>query len=167
MTGTEGRTRPASPTNRRVTIPVPEVRIRRYLPSDYASVVELWRASGIHISPSDAPREIERTRRRDPDLFLVAEFGSQIVGAVLGRFDGRRGWINHLAVDAASRHRGLGGRLMAEAERRLLLKGCAKVNLHVTPENEGASAFYQRIGYARRDMIFMEKWLRDASRGRR
>jgi ribosomal protein S18 acetylase RimI-like enzyme len=123
-------------------------------------VVDLWRRSGLTISPSDRPREIERARRRDPDLFVVAVEDDTIVGAVLGRFDGRRGWINHLAVSPTHRSAGLGSRLMAEVERRLSGKGCAKVNLHVLSENAAACAFYERIGYGRREMIFMDKWLR-------
>lgn len=82
-----------------------------------------------------------------------------MVGVVLGRFDGRRGWVNHLAVDPAFRHRRLGSLLMAELERRLARKGCPKVNLHVTRDNRGVVAFYESLGYATRDMVFMEKWL--------
>lgn len=160
-----GRSR-RGPTESRVPSADPEIRIRPFVPSDYSAIVELWRISGIHLSPSDTPRELERSRRRDPDLFLVAERDGRIVGAVLGRFDGRRGWINHLAVDAAMRHLGLGARLMTEVERRLARKGCAKVNLHVTRENEAVCAFYERVGYARRDMVFMEKWLRVPAPGR-
>ena len=137
-----------------------EVRIRRYLPEDYRAIVELWEASGIHVGPSDTRRELERSRRRDADLFLVAEERGRIVGVVLGRYDGRRGWIHHLAVDAGQRHRGIGGRLVAELERRLVRKGCAKVNLHVVPENADVCEFYERLGYGRRNLIFMDKWLR-------
>ena len=127
--------------------------------------MELWRESGLRISPSDSRREIERSRRRDPDLFLVAEAGEALVGVVLGRFDGRRGWINHLAVRPSNRAQGLGRQLMRTVERRLRAKGCAKVNLHVRPENGEVCAFYERVGYGRRDMIFMEKWLRDPQKG--
>lgn len=140
------------------------LRIRRYLPSDYPAVVELWEASGIYVGPSDTRRELERSRRRDADLFLVGEDGGQIVGVVLGRYDGRRGWIHHLAVDPGRRHRGIGARLVAELERRLARKGCAKVNLHVVPENEAVCAFYEELGYGRRSIIFMDKWLRGPAR---
>lgn len=89
---------------------------------------------------------------------MVAEDAGKIVGIVLGRFDGRRGWINHLAVDPGYRTRGLGRDLVKRVERRLVRKGCAKVNLHVEPENHGVSAFYVHIGYRPRDLLFMEKW---------
>lgn len=140
------------------------LRIRQYLPKDHRRVVRLWRDSGLGISHSDTVREIERTRRRDPDLFLVAEEEGVLVGVVLGRFDGRRGWVNHLAIDRRARGLGLGVALMAELERRLVRKGCPKINLQVEPANEAVTGFYERLGYRRRPMIFMERWMRGAPR---
>lgn len=136
------------------------VRLRTYRAVDHAAVVRLWRGAGLHISPSDRRPELARALRRDPELFVVAESDGRIVGAVLGRFDGRRGWINHLAVDAAHRRRGLGARLMLEVERRLRAVGCPKVNLHVLATNRGVVAFYESIGYRLTDMLFLERWLR-------
>lgn len=138
----------------------PRVRIRPYTPADFAKVRRLWRDAGLGVSPSDRRSEIERARRRDPDLFLVAERGGRLAGAVLGRFDGRRGWVNHLAVTEAFRRLGIGHRLMVELERRLAAKGCPKVNLHVVPSNERVLRFYERLGYHRRELVFMDKWLR-------
>ena len=89
------------------------------------------------------------------------------MGAVLGRFDGRRGWVNHLAVDARCRHRGVGTEIMRELERRLVSKGCRKVNLHVLRGNAGVCEFYESLGYARAELVFMEKYLpRRATRSR-
>jgi ribosomal protein S18 acetylase RimI-like enzyme len=137
------------------------VSVRRYRPGDYGDVLRLWnRAGGIHVSPSDSSSELERARKRDPDLFLVAEVAGRAVGVVLGRFDGRRGWINHLAVEPELQGRGVGRRLVHEVERRLLRKGCPKVNLHVLPTNRRALDFYAQLGYRPRDLVFVEKWLR-------
>lgn len=144
-------------TRRKVTA---ALRIRPYVPGDYAKVRRLWKGAGLHDSPSDRRKELERERRRDPDLFLVAEREGTLVGAVLGRFDGRRGWVNHLAVTEASRRLGIGRQLMVDLERRLRAKGCPKVNLQVEPTNEAACGFYEHLGYRRRELIFMERWLR-------
>ena len=54
---------------------------------------------GVHVGRSDTPAEIEKKLARDPDLFLVAECEQQIIGSVIGGYDGRRGMIYHLAVD--------------------------------------------------------------------
>ncbi len=138
---------------------IESLRIREYVPEDFRSVIRLWTVSGIHVGPSDTVEELERTRQRDPDLFLVAETHDGVVGVVLGRFDGRRGWIHHLAVDPSHRSHGIGGLLVRELEKRLSAKGCSKVNLHVLRSNEGVCAFYEALGYSRFDLIFMDKWL--------
>lgn len=48
---------------------------------------------------------------------------------------------------------------MSEAERRLLERGCPKVNLQVRPENPDAVEFYRRLGYETFDVVDMGKRL--------
>jgi ribosomal protein S18 acetylase RimI-like enzyme len=116
---------------------------------DYDVVIALWQSAGpgVHLGFSDTPEEIAKKLKRDPDLFLVAEVDDQIVGAVLGGFDGRRGMVYHLAVAPEARGRGLGAALMAELESRLKAKGCRKYYLLVTQDNLGVTDFYGRLGW--------------------
>jgi ribosomal protein S18 acetylase RimI-like enzyme len=91
-------------TNRFGPARPPSMRLREFeLERDYPAVIALWQAAGpgIHVSLSDSLAEIAKKLERDPDLFLVAEQDDRIVGAVLGGFDGRRGLVYHLAVEAA------------------------------------------------------------------
>ena len=132
------------------------VRLREFqFPQDYAGARLLWEnaGSGIHIRRSDEPGEIQKKLQRDPDLFLVAEAGDMLIGTVIGGFDGRRGMIYHLAVEAAYRQQGIGGLLMDELERRLKAKGCLKCYLMVTVENDHAMRFYERRGWESMDTI--------------
>jgi ribosomal protein S18 acetylase RimI-like enzyme len=91
------------------------IKIRGFcFPSDYESVYRLWGSieKGVHIGRSDTPAEIEKKIARDPDLFIVAESNGDIVGSVMGGFDGRRGLVYHLAVAASFRGMGIGSRLI-------------------------------------------------------
>jgi ribosomal protein S18 acetylase RimI-like enzyme len=126
--------------------------LRQFLfPEDYPAARILWEnaGSGIHVRRSDEPEEIQKKLQRDPDLFLVAESDGKMIGTVIGGFDGRRGLIYHLAVDAAFRQQGVGSLLMDEVEHRLKAKGCLKCYLMVTIENENAMRFYEAHGWER------------------
>lgn len=132
------------------------------LARDFDAVTALWQASGpgVRLGLSDTPEEITRKLKRDPDLFLVAENEAQVVGAVLGGFDGRRGLVYHLAVTPEARGRGLGTALMAELEARLKAKGCRKYYLLVTHDNTDVTDFYQRLGWSVMPVNIMGKEIR-------
>ena len=138
-----------------------EFTIRVFQPHDYSQVRELWRSSGLTLNRSDDLPSLLRTIERDPELFLVAEAGGEIIGAVLARFDGRRAYIYHLAVSAKHRGNSIGTALMDETMSRLKAMGCEKVNLHVTIENAGVTEFYEGLGFTKGELIYMGKWMVD------
>jgi ribosomal protein S18 acetylase RimI-like enzyme len=133
--------------------------VRGFAPADARGVIDLWHRTGISRPWHDLEAEIRLHARRDGDLLLVAFAGATIVGAVMGAWDGRRGWIYHLAVDPAWRGRGAGRALLEEAERRLAALGCPKVMLMVRAENLGVAGFYLRQGYGPEDVRVFSKWL--------
>jgi len=132
------------------------VQIREFhYPEDYLKVKNLWTSieKGVHLSPSDTPDEVQKKLTRDPDLFLVAEEDGQIVGTVIGGFDGRRGLLYHLAVSASYRGRGIGSRLMEEIESRLRSKGCLRCYLLVTADNPEGMAYYEKRDWQRMELV--------------
>ena len=124
-------------------------------PDDYPAVYALWEeaGTGIQLRRSDQIEEIAKKLERDPDLFLVAEIEKQIVGSVLGGFDGRRGMMYHMAVRMENRRQGIALRLMEELERRLREKGCIRYYLLVTEDNQEAIQFYKAYGWERMDLF--------------
>lgn len=125
------------------------VLIRPFEPPDEAAVIDLWDRCHLLRPWNDPHKDIARKRLVQPDLLLVAvePADGRIVAAVMVGYDGHRGYINYLAVDPAARRRGLGRRMMHEAEQRLLALGCPKVNLQVRTENLEVLAFYEALGY--------------------
>jgi ribosomal protein S18 acetylase RimI-like enzyme len=138
----------------------PDFSLREFrYPQDYPAVIKLWQTAGpgIHVRRSDEPEEIAKKLRRDPDLLLVAEIEGQVVGSVLGGFDGRRGMMYHLAVAPQHRQRGIASALVDELERRLRAKGCIRYYLLVTTDNEAAIRFYERRGWERMELFTYAK----------
>ncbi|BBK40303.1 GNAT family acetyltransferase [Allostella vacuolata] len=135
------------------------MQVRNYGPGDFDGVIALWQACGLHPSRSDTPGSLAHKLERDPDLFLVVEEAGRIVGSIIGSYDGRRGWINRLAVAPELRGRAVGRMLVDTVEQRLAERGCDKVNLLIEPDNRTVIDYYDRLGYRTDELVFMEKWL--------
>jgi ribosomal protein S18 acetylase RimI-like enzyme len=120
--------------------------LRPLRPDDLDAALALW-ARTEHLGA--VPRaEVELLLAHDPELVLVAVADDgALAGVVLGSFDGRRGWINRLAVDPTVRRRGVGRALVAEVERRLQERGCPQVNLLVFDGNRAGRALWEELGY--------------------
>ncbi len=134
--------------------------IREFIyPQDFDRVYGLWRnaGDGVHLRRSDEPEEIYKKLQRDPDLFLVADLDGEIVGSVIGGFDGRRGMMYHLAVAQEHRKQGIASLLVDELEKRLRLKGCIRYYLLVTRDNEPAIRFYEKRGWERMELFTYAK----------
>ena len=134
------------------------VQIRKMTMDDYEESYALWKASGLHLSTSDEPSEIARLLDRNEGLSFIAEYGGRIVGTVLGSFDGRRGYVRHLAVAEPLRNRGIGRLLMEQVETAFRERGVAQLNLAVARDNLGVLPFYERLGwFVREDFVPMSK----------
>jgi len=132
------------------------IQLREFrFPEDYEQVLKVWESMeiGVRVGRSDAQAEIQKKVARDPDLFLVAENKHNIVGTIIGGFDGRRGIIYHLAVESAYRGQGVGSQLLNKVETRLRSKGCLKCYLMVTSENEPAMRYYEHHGWHQMDYV--------------
>lgn len=82
---------------------------------------------------------------------VVHEEDGRVVGFV-GAFHHkawRAGHVYTVNVHPSQRGKGLGKRLMAECEARLLALGMARVVLEVNVQNDAAIRLYEACGYAR------------------
>ena len=140
-------------------LPSRTCRLRVFTMRDYEQVIDLWLRAGITVGPTDSREGILHTLQRNPDLFLIADNGERVVGTVIGTYDGRCGWANHVAVDPQWQGVGLGAALMRELENRLRARGCARIDLTVARANAQVQGFYERLGFDPRDVIVMQKCL--------
>ena len=114
---------------------------------DRAVVVALWEASGLTRPWNDPRKDIARKLEVQRELFLVGELDGRVIATAMAGYEGHRGWVNYLAVDATHRGAGHGRAIMAEVERLLTERGCPKLNLQVRADNEQALEFYRALGY--------------------
>ncbi len=136
--------------------------IREFRPSDYDRVMELWAEGGLPLKPQgrDSLENIVRQIGLANVRFLVAEEGEggRVVGTVLATHDGRKGWINRVAVDATLRKMGLGARLVGEAERWLESQGLDILACLIEDDNAVSMAVFERLGYKKHpEIIYFAK----------
>jgi ribosomal protein S18 acetylase RimI-like enzyme len=80
------------------------------------------------------------------DLFaMVRDDGGALVAGVDGWTWGTAGWIEHLWVRAADRHRGIGSMLLEAVEREVRDRHCTQLGL--TTHSFQAPDFYRRHGF--------------------
>ena len=133
--------------------------IRPYLPDDEKSVIELWRKCNLLRPWNNPKRDIERKLTVNPELFLVGLVDGNVVAAVMGGYEGHRGWVNYLAVDPKYRRQGFARQIMQVIEKNILGMGCPKINLLIRTDNLGAVKFYEGIGYKMDEVVSMGKRL--------
>jgi ribosomal protein S18 acetylase RimI-like enzyme len=140
----------ALPNRRRPTAPErpakPAVVIRELRAVDGEQLRKLWAACGFR-SLGDDDLSLARMARRNPGLLVVASEGTRVVGSALGGWDGRRGWIYHLATAESHRRQGIATRLVDQVEAGLRDLGCPKVSVLVRDENDAGRAFWLARGY--------------------
>jgi ribosomal protein S18 acetylase RimI-like enzyme len=130
--------------------PPPPVKVRTYRSGDGDALRALWEAVdfGTH---GDDDSSLRAFSSRNPGMFLVATRGDDIVGSAMGAWDGRRGWIYHVAVTEDERRSGLASDLVGQVERELRKVGCRRVNVVVRDGNDDGRKFWEAAGYERRD----------------
>lgn len=128
--------------------------------ADYDDLVRLWQEAGLPYRPHgrDSREAIARQMEGGTSIFLGAEQDGKLVAAVLGTHDGRKGWINRLAVHPTHRRRGIGRALVRAAEARLHGMGIGIIGCLIEDWNEDSMAFFARLGYvAHRDIVYFSK----------
>jgi ribosomal protein S18 acetylase RimI-like enzyme len=125
----------------------PPILVREYRTGDGEPLRKLWESVGFR-SIGDDDASLRVLAQRSPGLLLVATRGGEVVGSAMGGWDGRRGWIYHVATAPGERRTGLATRLVRQIETRLEALGCRKVNVIVRDDNSEGSAFWEALGYA-------------------
>jgi ribosomal protein S18 acetylase RimI-like enzyme len=123
------------------------MNIKPYHPDNQQAVINLWQACNLVVAWNDPIKDIQRKMLVDPDLFLIGELSEDIVAAVMGGYEGHRGWINYLAVSPEHQRKGYARAMMQQVEALILQKGSPKINLQVRSNNIDVIQFYQAIGY--------------------
>ncbi len=117
---------------------------------DYPRWMEVWQRAGLHsVRPHgrDSREAFRRQLASGTHTMIGLEVDGTLAGVVLATHDGRKGWINRLAVLPDHQHRGYAARLVAEAERVLNEQGITVIAALIEPGNDASLALFRKLGY--------------------
>ena len=132
--------------------------------ADADDIVDVWQAAGLPYRPTgrDAPEALLEQFAQPVCRFFGARDGSgRLVGVVLANHEGRKGWINRLAVRPEARRRGLARALLEACERWFEEEGILVVAALVEGYNEDSQALFEACAYDRDDSLVYYRKVKD------
>lgn len=118
--------------------------------SDYPRIIALWKAAGLSFKPQgrDSREAFERQLAGGTQTAIGVETEEgELVGVVLATHDGRKGWINRLAVHPDYRRQGIARSLITAAEEVLRAQGIEIFAALIEPGNDASVELFLSAGY--------------------
>jgi len=127
-----------------------DIAVQRLTEKDYDPMLEVWRKAGLSTLRTRGRDSREAFARQLSSVLLTAlgfTLDGQLAGVVLVSHDGRKGWINRLAIDPRHRRQGLAGRLVSAAEEVLREQGIEVYAALVENDNVASWRLFLGLGY--------------------
>ncbi|UCB61554.1 MAG: GNAT family N-acetyltransferase [Candidatus Bathyarchaeota archaeon] len=141
------------------------VEIRNLTVADYDAVIRLWERAGLPFKPKgrDSEHQIKQQMTAFPDFFIGSFHNGDLVGVVVGSYDGRmKGWINRLAVDPRYRRKGVGRALITAVEEALEKHGATIFCALIETLNEESLSLFRKSRYVvHQDVLYVTKRKRE------
>jgi ribosomal protein S18 acetylase RimI-like enzyme len=126
-----------------------EKNFRRLTIDDYEEMLRVWDVSGLPYKPNgrESRSMLAAEISRDHCAAFGVFDGAKLVGLTLVNYDGRRGWINRLAVDPDYRGLGLATELIQMSEEFLSQYGEVIVCGLIEEMNSPSMELFTKNGY--------------------
>ncbi|MCD6162835.1 MAG: GNAT family N-acetyltransferase [candidate division Zixibacteria bacterium] len=141
-----------------------EYNIRKLEMPDYDDLMNLWQKSGLPYRPKgrDSRELMAFEFKREETCFLGMFDNGKLIGAIVGTSDGRKGWINRLAIDPEYRGQGLAKTLIEECEKFLFGLGLMIIAALIEDYNNPSKNLFGKVGYKFTDNVhYFSKRLSD------
>lgn len=138
----------------------PDVTLCHLGIADYDEILALWSRAGLSVRPAgrDAPEAFARQLAGGQQRAIGLRASGELVAIAVLTHDGRKGWINRLAVDPAYRRQGLARTLVAEAERWFTQDlGLEIWAALIEGDNRDSQALFAALGFQRHDVVYVSR----------
>jgi ribosomal protein S18 acetylase RimI-like enzyme len=123
--------------------------IRRLTIDDYDSIIKVWSDAGLPYKPKgrDSRENLTLELQRPNSAFFGLFEQERMIGVGIANFDGRKGWINRVAIDPDKRGLGLAGKLISACEEFLYRCGAKVICALIEEINSPSMACFSKAGY--------------------
>jgi len=136
------------------------MNIRKLTIADYPELIRLWDRAKLPAKPRgrDSRAHIAKEMVCNPGFFIGAFDRSLMIGTVLASHDGRKGWLNRIAVDPDYRRQGLAKILTVAGEKALRKHGIKIFGLLIHEYNTASLKLAKKMGYkVHNDILYLTK----------
>jgi len=139
-----------------------KITFREMKPNEYDVLKNLWDAAGLHYRPNgrDSKESLLKELNNPQEAFIIAEYNNEVIASILVSHDGRKGWINRLAVLPEFKKKGVATKLISYAENLLKENDIMIFACLIEDWNQISMDLFQKAGYQRfDDIIYFTKKL--------
>lgn len=137
-----------------------EFTIRILKPSEYNSLIKIWVKSSLpyKLKGRDSEENIKIQLQLNNNRFFVAEIMGELVGVIIASHNGRKGWINRLAVLPEFRGKGIAASLMKRSEEFFLSNNIKIFACLIEDWNDLSMKYFLKKEYIEhKDIIYYTK----------
>lgn len=124
-------------------------QIKKLTIDHYDSIISVWKGTGLPYKPDgrDSRRMMAAEMSRDHCAYYGLFNSESMIGVGIANYDGRRGWINRVAVDPEFRGTGLAGLIIEAAEKFLRELGAVVICALIDEMNTPSMDCFEKSGF--------------------
>lgn len=129
--------------------------IKQLTIEDYDEIIRIWLFSGLPFKPKgrDSKELMAKEMANVNVIYYGMYLDEKLVGVCIGNYDGRRGWINRLALDPDYRGKNYSLELINKCEKFLYSIGAKVICALIEDINYPSITCFQKAGYNCEDEI--------------
>ena len=130
------------------------MNFRSPVASDFPRLAVFWQEN-YELKPhkGDNQETFNLLFERNQGLSTIAEEGDELVGSCIGTFDGRKAYIQKVAVRSDKRRSGLGEELVKQTCKKLKDAGAFQIQVNC---EEDLVEFYKKAGFEVNPIVAMK-----------
>jgi GNAT superfamily N-acetyltransferase len=132
--------------------------------ADFEQIISLWESSGLSHRPlgRDSHDNIARQMQEENTHFVGRYIDNELAAVAIVSHNGRKGWINRLAVAQKFQHQQVATQMIAYCENWLQDQGIEIFGVLIDADNAVSMQLFERNKYiSHQDIIYYTKRVRD------